>query len=82
MPINLCPTNWIDTKITSGQIGLIEVPSLNQEQSIRQPGLIVDNCGYHGRTTTARRRFTVLESRQLVRLPPYDSHTAFANTVC
>jgi hypothetical protein len=47
MPINLRPTDWLDAKITSGRIGLIEVPSLNQVQSIRQSGLIVDNCADH-----------------------------------
>jgi hypothetical protein len=36
--------DWIDTNINSGRIGSIEVPSLKQVQSIRQPGLIVDNC--------------------------------------
>jgi hypothetical protein len=44
MLINLRPTDWLDAKITSGRIGLIKVPSLNQVQSIRQSGLIVDNC--------------------------------------
>jgi hypothetical protein len=47
MLINLRPTDWLDAKITSGRIGLIEVPSLNQVQSIRQSGLIVDNCGLY-----------------------------------
>ena len=44
IPINLRLTDWIDAIITSGRIGLIEVASLNQVQSIRQSGLIVDNC--------------------------------------
>ena len=44
IPINLRPTDWIDTKANSKWIGLIEVPNLNQVQSIRQSGLIVANC--------------------------------------
>ena len=52
IPINLRLTDWIDAKIARRRIGLIEVPSLNQAQSIRQSGLIVDNCDVLPPTTT------------------------------